>query len=404
MDGICFLWPVPPSAPTAGAVRLVAFSHAALNLGLEVTTIVPAEAKDVTDEVEEGRVLHLPLYATYVDKRGFLKALLMLPSSTFRLARAIRDSRARGVVASTPDVFAAFQGLVACKLLGLPYILDVRDSWEMETFSHKGRIRNVVKERIERLCARSADRVMCVTSTLAARIHKRHGLQPESVDVVPNGADLGLFRPSGGARTLDLVFAGPPSEYHNVEGILASLAKLLRLRPQTTTLLLGWADTPRTADIRRMARDLGIARMVDVAPAIPHKDVPEALARARLGIDAFVDVDPYRMGLSVKDFEYMACGVPVACLGPEGQSELRTLIEGNEVGFFATTPDDFAEQANEILSDDVARARMARNCVATSARFDRREIAERALTESVLPFLRMSQRGSADRRSLPAER
>src|SRR5947207_892083 len=138
------MWPVSASEPTAAAARLDGFQMAAKALHLSAVAIVPEDSL-VPSGNGESSTVSAKLYDSYA-RRGPVYAMLGLPFSTLQLLRLLRKLESRCVVASTPSPFIPFQALIASRILNVGYVLDVRDSWEMETITHQGLLRNVVKQ------------------------------------------------------------------------------------------------------------------------------------------------------------------------------------------------------------------------------------------------------------------
>jgi glycosyltransferase involved in cell wall biosynthesis len=285
----------------------------------------------------------------------------------------------RCVIASTPAPFVPLQALIASRILNAKYILDVRDSWEMESFTHQGALRNRLKERVEKTCARSADLVWVVTATLLERIRVRYALRSSVLELVPNGADLSIFHAGGVERTIDVIFLGAPARYRNVAGVLESVSLLARKRPGLRAVFLGWGHVPDDANFRSAARDLRANSNVEFVRSIPRSEAARILPTTKLGIVSFSDDEIFRCAIGAKTYEYMASGVPLACLGPRGDTELGRLIESRKVGFYASSPAEFASLAARVLDDDQLWNEYSKNCVRASSDFDRRIIAQRAL-------------------------
>jgi len=283
----------------------------------------------------------------------------------------------------------AFQALVAAKLLDLPFVLDIRDTWEMETFTHEGRLRNRLKAFCERACVGGATRVMCVTKTLLGQLASSSGVPVNRFVFVPNGADLSLFSRRQETTIADLVFAGSPAKYRNVPGILDAISELRIFLPDVRILCLGWAGLPEEREIRTWVRDRRLDSNVVLEPSVAHRDVAVTLPRCRLGVVSIPNSPAFRAAVGAKTYEYLASGLPLACLGPEGTSELRTFVEGNKVGFFATTPKEFAERASELLLHEEARELLSDRCVTVAQQFDRRTISDSCLGEVLVPLARM---------------
>jgi len=169
--------------------------------------------------------------------------------------------------------------------------------------------------------------------------------------------------------------------------VLEGLAKVQELSGEITACFVGWGDAPASDEIRALARELNLSEGVRFIASIPHEETARLLRRARLGIVSLSGEDVFRLAVGAKTYEYIACGVPLACLGPPGWSELRQFVESESLGFFSSDSKEFAKQAIAMLTDGDRWARVSRNCVATAARFDRRLLAEKALRDFVIPLL-----------------
>jgi len=270
--------------------------------------------------------------------------------------------------------------LVASRIVDAEYILDVRDSWEMESVTHRGVIRNRLKELLEKLCARSADSVWVVTATLMERLRVRYAPIADSLELVPNGADASLFRLTEEEKSIDLLFLGSLARYRNITGVLQSLELLTRLRPHLRAVFVG------EGRIAQNGPSLSVPSTIEFLPPVPRHEAARIVAQAKLGIVSFSSEDVFRGAIGAKTYEYIASGVPLACLGPDGDSELRRLVESRNLGFYATSPVEFADQSARLLENEPLWKQYSRNCLAASSEFDRITISKRALS-SVLQRL-----------------
>lgn len=377
---------MPPDEPTAAAARLDGFEHAAKALRLSSITIVPVKHPGSKSGHAVPNVVELKLYDSYAHN-GSLQAIAYFPLAVWRLVRVLRAFRCQCIIASTPAPFVPFQGLLAARILGVPYVLDVRDSWAMESLTHLGSVRNRIKEYIERVSARNASRVWFVTRGLLERLRTDYELNTAVVDFIPNGADLTMFRPVEGPRDIDLVFLGSPARYRNVEGVLLGIAHLKRLMPRVRVIFVGWPGSANERVFTTAISGLGLTPNVELELAVARSKVPFVLSRAKLGIVSFSDDDVYRAAIGAKAYEYIACGVPLACLGPPGDSELRRMVEQHDIGFYSSTPDEFAARAHELLSVINRWILISKKCREASKEFDRRTISERALADHLLPMV-----------------
>lgn len=387
MGRIVFIWPVPSSGRNAAGTRLLGLELAAAHLGVPTSTIVPANRAPSTSRHQRNHI-ELPLYGSSSSlESGFLPDLLRFVPSTIRLAQTLKRLNASCIVASTPAPFVPAQSSIASGLLGIPYVLDVRDTWEMEATTHTGRFRNMLKGWLEGACAKSASSVLCATSGVRNRVVTKHRIDRKRVELVTNGADLSVFHPGSVPRDIDFVFLGSPAKYRIVGAVLESLAMVRDRVGQIDAWFVGWADAPTSGQARELARANNLSETIRLMASIPHADTATILRRSRLGIVSLSGEEVFRAAIGAKTYEYIACGVPLACLGPPGRSELREFVESGSLGFYASSPDEFASRAVEFLTSEAKWNEASKNCVSSSASFDRRFLSEQALREFILPLM-----------------
>ncbi|HEY0601969.1 MAG TPA: glycosyltransferase family 4 protein [Herpetosiphonaceae bacterium] len=203
---------------------------------------------------------------------------------------------------------------------------------------------------------------------------------------VPNGADLDRLRqlrpPVVAAlrESLDLTnrrviaYAGTLALHNHPVDLLQDAFEQLALDYPDLALLFigGGEDLP---ELRRRARDMGLADRVYFTGQLPHESVHGFLALADLSVDPVHDDDVARARSPLKIFESMAVGVPIVT-GDVGDRR-ALLADGAGV---VTTPGDASALATTIRSllDDPAGLRSAaRAAEAAAQRYDWREIARR---------------------------
>jgi glycosyltransferase involved in cell wall biosynthesis len=216
-----------------------------------------------------------------------------------------------------------------------------------------------------------------------ARLRTTYGPRPGALALVPNGADRSLFRSADAERTIDLIFVGSPAKYRNVDGVLKGVSLVADSQSNLRTVFLGWHRIPEDERFRLLAVSLSGKSHAEFVSPIARIEVVSFLQRAKLGIVSFSDEDAFRSAMGAKAYEYIACGVPLACLGPRGDSELRSFVESRKVGFYASSPEEFAKMALQVLCDGALWAELSRNCVVASSHFDRTLIAQSALLAAI---------------------
>jgi glycosyltransferase involved in cell wall biosynthesis len=283
-----------------------------------------------------------------------------MPAFAHRLTAEWVDPRRR------PDVVHAhfwMSGLAAarvCPPLGIPLV---------QTFHALG----VVKRRyqgaadtsppgrvdVEARLLRTVDAVVA-TCTDEVRELLALGARPETLNVVPCGVDVELFRPdgapaprTGGRRRL--LAAGRLVERKGLTTAIEALAELGSGMDAELVVAGGpaAADLPRdphAAELLARAERLGVADRVHLLGRVPHEELP-ALYRSADAVVAVPRYEPF----GIVPLEAMASGVPVIASAVGGMLDT---VEDGGTGLLVP-PDDapaLAAAARRLLDDDRLRA------------------------------------------------
>ncbi len=179
------------------------------------------------------------------------------------------------------------------------------------------------------------------------------------------GADTARFHPGATGRVpyprdpgrVVAVFAGAFRPWHGAVRLVEAVRRLRhRGIASVTAALIG--DGPELAAARRVAAGL---EGVTFTGAIPHDDMPAALAAADIGVAPFDPTahPPLALGFywsPLKVFEYMASGLPIVVPAIEG---MRRIVEdGLEGLLYDPADDDALARVLERLTDADQRRRL----------------------------------------------
>jgi glycosyltransferase involved in cell wall biosynthesis len=239
---------------------------------------------------------------------------------------------------------------------------------------------------MQELVAPRLARVLTVSHASAAEIERCFGIPRKDVQVVYNGTDCEVFRPTPGAAIeTDLIFVGRTDD--RKKGIVSLLQALARTRRRVTLKIVDGRMTDtglvqRTVDALGLGeRVLQLRRMLSV----PELVAEYSTARVALAPSSFE-------GFGFPASEAMACGLPVIASDRGALPEL--VGTSGEAGLLVPFGElDALAEAIDALAGDPGRAaqmgRAARRRIERSFRWDE---AGRCTAEALAEVVRAHRR------------
>jgi glycosyltransferase involved in cell wall biosynthesis len=321
------------------------------------------EGRSTMTEQAEGATIHRT--ACFTTPRNQSK-LAQLRSYVSFLPAAVRSGLRAGrvdvVFVTSPPLFPLLSAMLLARRSRAKLVLDLRDLWPDEIVAcgagREGSLPVRVMRALERWGYRTADLICCTTQSFVETVVER-GAPRQRTMLLPNGADLELFRPlppdNPVAREYPLdgrfvvMYSGLLGIKHGLETLLGA-AELLRDEPEILFFFLG--SGARGQALQEEAQRRGLENVL-FADARPVQEVPQLLARADVCVSALLPEPYLEKIISVKLFEYMACEKPVIA-AQAGEGALRVEESG---GGLVTPPGDAAALAEAIrtLHRDPAR-------------------------------------------------
>ena len=311
-------------------------------------------------------VLRTNYYTTprNVSKRAqLLSYLSFLPAV---LHSGWRAGRVDAVFVTSPPIFPAVPAILLAKLRGAKLVVDLRDLWPDEVVAvgaaREGSLPVRALRSIERWMYRSADVVTCTTRAFADTVAER-GVGEEKRRLLPNGADVELFRPlphenDVAARypfgdRLVVMYSGLLGIKHGLETVIEAAA-LLRDREDVVFFLRG--EGPRREALETQVRELGVTNVL-FGGELPIEEVPYLLARADVCVTNLLPDAYLEKIVSVKVFEYLACGKPVVG-GLRGEGARVLAESGGGVAVEPGDPQAMADAVRTLLDAPERRTEM----------------------------------------------
>lgn len=217
----------------------------------------------------------------------------------------------------------------------------------------------------EDMSFRRCRHLIAVTPEIKEALIADLGLGPGKITVIPNGANIDLFKPMDsklakkrlGLTELSrlIVFVGHLIAWQGVEYLIRSIPRVVRDCPDATVLIVGEGLIKER--LVKLAEQIGISDRVIFTGMIPYDKVPlyinacDVCAAPKL---------PLGIGYSpLKLYEYMACGKPVIGTRTSGFE----ILEQNNAGLLVN-PQKSGELGNAIvklLRDEGLRKQMGEN-------------------------------------------
>jgi glycosyltransferase involved in cell wall biosynthesis len=219
---------------------------------------------------------------------------------------------------------------------------------------------------MERTSVRRSDRLITVSRAMRQILVRDYGAQPDRVDIVHDGVDTQVFRlqKAGDLRTAHapdadhvLIFHGVIDPQDGPELLIEAAPAILTEHPRARFWMVG--DGTAVPDLKARAEAAGLSDRFFFSGWVRQADVARFISASDLGLVILPDVLSARGRVTLKEFEYWACGVPAVLPRLPALQE----VVGDEAASLFYTPGDaadFAARVNELLADEERRREMGR--------------------------------------------
>jgi glycosyltransferase involved in cell wall biosynthesis len=332
----------------AGKTHFIEVAQNLVKLGSELLILLPGYQP--YDRKNYGlNVCYVPTF-----RKSILSYLLYEIVSLFYLIFYILKWR--------PDVIYLRQGLfevfppILARLFGVPYIIEKNGIMEDE-FRSRGFSEIVIKilRLAEEINFRLSDKIICVTEGIKREIVRRYKVNEGKLVVIPNGANIELFRPldkHGCRRKLGLEedafyvgFVGSFAPWQGLE-ILIEAAKRVKEQgyAQIKHILVG--DGEQEPLLRQKVREYKLEQEIKFTGRVTYEQVVYYINACDIAIAPFTKERNSIIGVSpLKLYEYLACGRPVIV---SRVGEVKEVIEEGKCGYLFE-PGDAEELAKRII-------------------------------------------------------
>ncbi len=352
------------------------------------------------EEIDGVRVVRVWTYLA--PNSGTTRRIVNYLSYMFAAVLAsIRLPRPDVVVATSPQFFCGWAGVIVSWLKWRPLVLEIRDIWP-ESIRAVGAMRNGLLlrllERLERWMYRAADHIVAVGQGYRDEILKKVDVR-DRISVITNGVDLSLFDPAGlngevrqqyGLEGRFVCsYVGTIGMAHGLE-VVVEAARLLKEEGRRDVAFLIVGDGARRQHLADAAKRLGVDDMVLFTGRQAKERMPAILAGSDACLIHLRGCELFGTVIPSKIFETMAMGRPII-MGVDGDARDIVMDAGAGIEMEPDSPESLVQCIEKLtdsptLADEIGRS--ARSYVAQH--YNRDELAAR--------YLRLLERIAGQRR------
>lgn len=309
-----------------------------------------------SEELVDGiRVIRVWTYIAA--NKGFARRILnYLSYMLIATLHAARVANVDMVVATSPQFFCGWAGVLTRWIKRKPLVLEIRDLWP-DSILAVGAMRKspLIRflEWLERRMYAAATHIVTVGNDYRSGMVSK-GVAWNKISVVPNGVDPSEFRFTGDRdafrRRSGLEgrfvcgYVGTVGMAHGLEVVLRA-AELAKAQQRDDLLFWIVGDGARRSELQTEANRLGLDNVV-FAGLLPKSQMPAVISACDAFLVHLRGSELFSTVLPSKIFEAMALEVPIIC-GVRGQAQDIVCESGAGV---AMTPDVAGELLDRIAT------------------------------------------------------
>jgi len=217
---------------------------------------------------------------------------------------------------------------------------------------------------MERTSVRRSDRIITISGAMRDILVRDYGVRSDRVDIVHDGVDTHVFHRQEAADLRSahapgadyvLIFHGVIDPQDGPELLVEAAPTILEQHPKTCFWMVG--DGTAVPDLKARAQAVGLSDHFFFSGWIPQADVARYISASDLGLVILPDVLSARGRVTLKEFEYWACGIPAVL---PGLPALREVVSDEAASLFYTPGDaaDLSAKVNVLLADRDRRREM----------------------------------------------
>jgi glycosyltransferase involved in cell wall biosynthesis len=272
-----------------------------------------------------------------------------LPYAVSRAIRLHEGEKFDAIYTTSPPRSTQLIGLCLKILIGVPWVMELRDPWyappsKKEIWDHRvPRLRRWLEERVHSMLLRNADAIVVMTDGHARELREHFGVREDKLYVVPNGFDEEDF------CRAEVITESPFAKgyihighfgtvYPKFGGkFFPALAGLLRESPELKDVLrvnvIGFPDD----ETQRWAQSDDLRGVIQFHKLMGHAEAIEAMRASHFLLLFYAHERIAQVSAPGKLYEYLRVGRPILAVTYDGG--VKRHVEGAQAGW-VLPPDD----------------------------------------------------------------
>lgn len=252
-----------------------------------------------------------------------------------------------------PSHMASFSAYLLSRIFKLPLVIKTHDIYSFTSNLLKSLYLHSLNS-LYRVILKRAECILVVSNYLKFKVTETHKLERHKVLVFPNGVNVRRFRPRIDSNSLRsslgvmnkkvILFIGAITKDRGLDLLVKAMPKILLRNSNAIVLIVG--EGPQKSNLKKLARDIGVERLVQFVPPVGHNEIPRYISLAEITVGPLVARFETLGSVPRKVLEYMACAKPVvSCQGGVAQDLIIDRCNG-----FLIQPENVQELAS-VVSD-----------------------------------------------------
>jgi glycosyltransferase involved in cell wall biosynthesis len=288
------------------------------------------KGKWYADIVIDGvRIIYLKCINKF--RRSALRRLLFEVFFAFYVALFMfKIKKPNIIIGSYPPAVLPSIGLIASKVLRVPFIFEVRDLMADALVANRYvksdafiRIAQWIENQLYKRC----NRIVTVSEGIKKAIVAK-GIDEAKITVVKNGYEPQVFdnvdysfdprQKYGWQDAFVVIYAGGLTQSYDIKTLLYA-SKMTIQTPNLRYVILGHGE--KKAEYMEFCSRHSLHNVQFIDP-VPRKMIPSILSKANVGVHLFPDNPLWNYVLGNKPFDYMGSGIPMIYSGDGDTADL----------------------------------------------------------------------------------